>query len=81
MEKKLPLLAYLFYRLEREGIIKDGDIGANLAAIFIDREYKTIDNKQINSYLSKLRTTNKTTQGREQIDELLDLLSTLDQKL
>ena len=79
---KTPTLAYLFYKLEEDGLIQIENIGATLSKIFVDNKQNDIDNITLNKYLNQLslpkppKTTNK-----DDIDDIVNIIKNIDREL
>lgn len=78
--KNTSLLAYLFYKLEVEKIITGGTIPANLAQIFTDKKYQVIEPKSIQKAITDYKNNVKA-QSSDQIDEIVQLIKDIAEKL
>lgn len=78
--KRTSLLAYLFYKLEAEKLIIGGTIPANISSIFTGNQYNEIDPKTIQKAITDYKDGVKA-HGKIQIDELVELIKNISEKL
>ena len=79
---KTPTLAYLFFKLEKNGLIQIENTGATLSKIFVDNKQSDIDNITLNKYLNQFSLPKSpNTSNKTEIDEIIKLIKDLDQKL
>ncbi len=80
-KKKVSLLVYLFHLLETEKIIQGENLGVNLSKIFLDKDYKEIQNTTINEYMHRFRNLDTKAQGRALIEKIIEAIKEVDSHL
>lgn len=79
---KTPTLAYLFYKLEEDGLINIENTGATLSKMFVDNRHNDIDNITLNKYLSQFRLPKPpNTSNKEYIDNIISIIKTIESEL
>lgn len=78
MEKKVPLLAYLFHALNEKKIIQIDEIGKFVSDNFVDSNYNPIKNITINDYIHRIREYDTKPNDKELIDNIIDEILKVD---